>query len=386
MANKVVDGQQCFFSFPTFTWYPGDVTTFILPIVEIEQIVASLTVLRDQTVALSQFPTTAPNPQPNDYTKINATIATWNSILNTYRKQTGDLTTAFTNEMAIYNNVVNSFYKFASDQNIVRNIGLGLQTVVFALHEIARIYSLYTSLAAFPNIQGLAGMLNSKVVIAINFIAVQTTLHNYCNDLYIRNNYIFASYENNICIDFDNRKWKYFNNFLKNACDMKIGFDRSSNASTDIPIFYGQLCRTEDQVNPNQYPGGVQASGVSQSMFQFLQSNKAYLTFGAQTDTKLTWSSNVMSSLEHITKFTMIEEEATKALGEWELSVVADLKSKLGFEVKTAYAISIGQTSKTEVANKVTTLISLGDKNEGSFALIISILLLYHLSIFLFYY
>ena len=337
MAYKVVDGQQCFFSFPTFTWYPGDVSTFVLPVVEIEQIIASLTVLRDQTVALSQFPTTAPSPSSNDYTKINATIATWNSILNTYRKQTGDLTTAFTNEMAIYNNVVNSFYNYANDQNIVRNTGLSFQTIVFALHELARIYSLYTSIAAFPNVAGLAMTLIDKITIAIIFTSVQSTLLNYCNDLYIRNNYVFKSYETNICNDFDNRKWKYFNNFLKNACDMKIGFDTNSNSidsRTGISTFYGQLCLTGNQVNPNQYPGGVQASGVSQSMFQFLQSNKAYLTFGAQADTKLIWSSNVMSSLEHITKFTMAEEEATKALGDWALSVEADLSSKLGFEVK----------------------------------------------------
>ena len=82
--------QQCFFSFPTLTWYPGKVSTFIFPVIEIEQIIAELTSLRDNIVKLSQYPTSAPTTTKpvtkptkssvvsslllNDYEKVNATI------------------------------------------------------------------------------------------------------------------------------------------------------------------------------------------------------------------------------------------------------------------------------------------------------------------------
>ena len=141
VALKEVPGQLCFFSFPALTWYPAKISTFILPVIEIEQIIMKLTTLRDKTVALSKFPTTAPSSQPNDFTKIEKMIGNWNSILTTYRSQTdSSVNSAFSKEMSLFDKVATEFSKFQETQSDFRVSGqisnyffVGLKVLFMAL-------------------------------------------------------------------------------------------------------------------------------------------------------------------------------------------------------------------------------------------------------------
>ena len=77
--------------------YPGKVTTFVLPVVEIESIILQLTSLRDKT---QYAPTTSPTAlEQSEYVRINSSIGNWNKVLNTYRKQTTEAKTALYRDM-----------------------------------------------------------------------------------------------------------------------------------------------------------------------------------------------------------------------------------------------------------------------------------------------
>ena len=377
MANKIVSGQQCFFSFPTLTWYPGKVSTFIFPVIEIEQMIAQLTVLRDKTIALSQFPTSAPITAPpissknkpsitlstlelNDYQKINASIENWNTILRTYRQQTGDLTYGFTNEMQQYNSIVNSFYDFQSKQDKATNAARSVDKAIKTLTSIAQKVSLFTRLAG--NNPFLAVEIGVRIVQEIIFSKLQGTIRNLCNDMYVRNQKQFRSYGTHICQDFHDDRWTTFTNFFKDACSINTGFDSGS----DFKQFYGQVCMKGQAIDQNKYPGGVEKSDVDQTLFHFLQSNKAYLTFGSQAPVSLKWTTSVSNSLTHTTSFYDSYDYGITVGGKNELSAGIKLDSTAEFSLATSYNINVGQGSTSTESTQRTVVINLGDSDQGN--------------------
>ena len=336
-------------------------STFILPVIEIEQVIQKLIVLRDKTVATSQFPTTKPSAQPNEYTKIDAMISNWNTILTTYRSQTGDLTYAFTNELTQYNDMVNSFYNYQHTQNTVAVAGLSAQA---AMQGIVYIIGISLSGLGFTKYGNPAfyGEMTLKAIQAVIFTALQSTLHDYCSDMDIRNQYQFDSYNTHICQDFSNSKWQYFTNFFKDVCSMQTGFDSASDLST----FYGNLCLNGSPVDPSTIPGGVESSGIDQTLFQFLQSNKAYLTFGAQLSTSLMWTSSVTSSLTHTTTFTNNHDNEIDLTGVTVMQLGVEDESSYAVKIGSTYNIAVGQTSTRTESTQRTVVINFGDADQGT--------------------
>ena len=340
--------------------------TFILPAIEIEEIIDKLTLLRDETVALSKFPTSIPSVGPavtttNDYEKINNMITNWNTILDTYRSQNGDSTTAFNNEMKLYNDVVNSFSGFQNKQDSSADVAAGVQGTIKGLQFIYQVIS--KSLVFQKTLNPLAAVeIIAKIVQTIIFLNLRGSLSSHCNDKYVLNQKQFDSYATNMCQDFSAKRWTQFSSFMNDACSMSLGFDSSSN---DVAQFYGHLCMNGQSVDPNNYPGGVESSGTSQSLLQFLQSNKAYLTFGADTETTLSWTSTISNSLTHKTKFQFGLEDVNNPYGEMEMKSFIAAQSEIGFELGTNLDIEIGQDSERTEEAKRTVTVTLADDNDG---------------------
>ena len=373
VANKVVNSAQCFFSFATQVWYPGKMNTFILAVYEIEQIIEKLTVLRDKTVELSQFPTSAPvTPAPslnipgsndlNTYQEIDNMITNWKSILSTYRSQTGDLTTAFTTEMQQYNGIVNSFAQFQSAQNTAAQTAFDALATMKSLSYIYDAVSAAVLFSKFLNPLTILDVVARTIQIIV-YVGVRQSIKNYCSDDYVNNQQQFGSYTQSICLDFDFNRWTNFATFFSDACSMSIDFDGTNNEAAQV---YGQVCKTGGAVDPNNFPGGIENSGVSQSLFQFLQSNKSYVTFGAGADTTLSWTSTVSSSLTHQSSLTLSNENKNNPYGKEKISSFVSEESTIGYEIGTKYKIDVSQAStRTEDFHK-TVQIKLSDPNDGT--------------------
>ena len=354
-------------------------TTFILPVVEIEQIIKKLTALRDKTVALSQFPTPSPiqatvqQTQLNDYEKVDKMIDNWKTILTKYRSQTGDLTTAFEKEMKQYNEIVNSFHGFLSKQDGFAGAGVGLQSTIKGLTGLTQAVLFFKQIVLLrKSINTPAKFLNNMVLVEIGvrivqqilFLSVQSDIRIYC-DYYIKNWNSFKDYGNNVCNDFHNNKWNDFANFFTNACQIKISFDTQSSDNEDVKSFYGMLCTSSGKVDVNKYPKGVENSGIDQTLFQFLQSKKSFVTYGAQTSTSLTWTSTISSALTHTTKFSNNLDNEVVPEGELVLQLEGKLQSKIGFKISTSTLVTIGQASSQTETTVRTVVINLGDPDQG---------------------
>ena len=287
-------------------------------------------------------------------------INNWNSILSTYQSQTGDLTYAFTNEMKQYNDIVNAFYDYQLQQINSAAVYSSYLGLVKAVEVIAQVILLTTAPAAVFNAGG-AYVIAARAIQLIIFDGLASTYTEYCDDKSIQSMNQFGSYEQNICNDFHNGRWTSFANFFQDVCSTNLGFEENSQLST----FYGNLCKTDKAVNPSLYPDGVESSGIDQSMFQFLQSNKAYLTFGSQTTTSLTWTSTVTNSLTHTTTFSNNLDNELNPEGKTKLIAGIKLQATMGFKLGTSYKVDIGQTSTGTESSLRTTVINLGDADQG---------------------
>ena len=263
--------------------------------------------------------------------------------------------------MQQYNSIVNSFYDFQSKQDQATVAAVSVQSVIKTIQTIAQAVSLVTLAAKGAN-PYLGVEIGVRVVQVIIFSSLQGTIRNLCNDMYVRNQKQFRSYGTHICQDFHNDRWTKFSNFFKDACSINTGFDSGS----DFKQFYGQVCMKGETVDQTKYPGGVEKSDVDQTLFQFLQSNKAYLTFGSQAPVSLTWTTSVSNSLTHSTSFYNSLDNEINAEGKNELSAGIKLDSTAGFDLATSYNINVGQGSTSTESTQRTVVINLGDSDQGS--------------------
>ena len=369
VATKVANKQQCFFSFPTLTWYPGKVSTFILPVIEIERIVTKLVSLRDQTIALSSFPTsapatTSPTALPNDYQQINQTITNWNSILTTYRSQTNSLqsTTALTFEANLYNKIVNGFVNYQNTQIKVTGTATTVANIIDAIIVIISIVSdiADTGFDAFTVLE-IAAVAVEKII----FSGILSTFSNYCGDVFNTNQKLFGTYTNNICKDFNSNNWNSFTDFFQDACSMSIDFDGEAQASD----FYGQVCKQEGNPSGNTIPGGIEISNDGgQTLFQFLKSTKKYLTFGANAPTTLTWNTAIDNSLTHQTSFSPTKEDDIGGNGQFFTGAAfAEAGSMHDVTIGSVYSLNVDQySSKTEASQRQVSIF-LDDEDVGKY-------------------
>lgn len=101
---------DCYYGYDTYQWQPAQVTTFMLTVYEIEQIISQLNyVYKDMKNNI--------NPDSKKSNDINAPkllsqINNWNQVLSDYRKHNDDLTTIFTADILQFQNMVSAFKSF----------------------------------------------------------------------------------------------------------------------------------------------------------------------------------------------------------------------------------------------------------------------------------
>ena len=346
----------------------------MLPVYEIQQLVIKLQTLRDQTVALSQFPTSAPVQSStlapttlNDYQQINKMINNWQSILSTYQAQNSKLTDMFTNEMTQYNAIVNQWVAFQKIQDIGSITGTASQSIALGAEAIKSALKAL-KYKEFTEVTNPMFLLKGITLVAqvLIFSGIQGQLLNYCGNMNIRNQFQFKDYTNNICQDFSSDNWNQFSNFFSNACSMPTTLS-TSDSSADSVYFYNQVCKTQALPSSSDYPGGLEAGvGKDQSLFQFLQSQKKYLTYGAGAPISFAWTSKITDSQDHKTSFTNEFETSSANEGATKAALVPYAEtSKIKVELKENYKINVGQSASSEHENVRTVNVELGDEQMG---------------------
>ena len=92
-------------------WQPGRATTYVLPVIEIEDIVSRLTRTRDDLISNNKNPIIVKLSGDSSVTiqQLNKLLDNWNTVLSNYRAHNKDMNTAFDQEQKIVGALMNTY-------------------------------------------------------------------------------------------------------------------------------------------------------------------------------------------------------------------------------------------------------------------------------------
>ena len=323
------------------TWHPGAVTTYALPVIEIEMIV-------DRVSSLVPYATAA------DASKLNKLIGNWNSVLSDYRAHNTDLTSMFDAETMQFNQAVKQFKDYQNGQLDAQDFASAVANTLDSSTDFAVITSFAYGLNnAFYLISDTCDQ-----VLPYN---VGDTLPGAQEDAGGA-----GSYLKGVCSDFDPDAWRSFGTMVNGACAGVSADGEPNNPLSSTPLFK-QLCASEN-VNGDSVPGGLQSPSGPESLLGFLNDNKKLITFGANSPMELSWTSTVSES-----KAFNVEFESSRSL-------TADFLFHVGFEifgfgiesendlgVTNTFTLHLGKSSEEEHESERTVTVSLGDDDGGDY-------------------
>ena len=323
------------------TWQPGAITTYALPVIEIEMIIDKLSSL-------------AQHASPDDAVKLNDLSANWNTVLSNYRFHNTDLTAMFSAEALQFSQAVNMFKAFQTGQLDAQDFASAVANTLDGLVD-------------FPVITAIAYALNGAFtqfkqtcdqVLPYN---VGDTLAGASEDTGGA-----GSYLKGVCSDFDPDAWQSFATMITGACN-GMSADGSSNNPLSSTALFQEMCASET-LTGDGVPGGLQTSNGPESLLGFLSDNKKLITFGANSPVQLSWTSTVSDS-----KTFNVEFESSRTLS-------ADVLFKFGFDIfgvgigtendyglKNIFTLSLGKSSEEDHESERTVSVSLGDNEVGDF-------------------
>ena len=116
--------RACLFAFDTYLWQPGRATTYVLPVIEIEDIISRLTRVRDDLVSNNKNPIIVKLSGDSSVTiqQINKLFDNWNTVLSNYRAHNKDMNAAFDQEQKIVSALLNTYQTWQN--SIVSNSDL----------------------------------------------------------------------------------------------------------------------------------------------------------------------------------------------------------------------------------------------------------------------
>ena len=114
----------CLFAFDTYLWQPGRATTYVLPVIEIEDIILRLTRTRDDLVSNDKNPIIVKLSGDASVTiqQLNKLLGNWNTVLSNYRAHNKDMNTAFDQEQRIVSALLSTYQTWQT--SIVSNSDL----------------------------------------------------------------------------------------------------------------------------------------------------------------------------------------------------------------------------------------------------------------------
>lgn len=325
-----------------YEWHPGHVTTFVLPVFEIESVVSKLNKIRSneaQTKGHEQY-----------VRKLDKQISNWKTILQSYQSANEDVTPLFTAENRRLNDMVNHYHQYTS-------LMLAGVTIVGVLESIIAIITNVFEIASIGNANPatVIGVVATGVLrIAVQILmAVLEGLVTTCS-------YIIPSSSSPIlsdaCNDFDSGKWEDMIHILNGACTMP----------TLGAAFLNKYCSTGSVDAQDLENGLVGDKGLS--VYGFLNDPQKLLTFSAIAPMSLSWTSTVKSTRTFATDFTFTYQESFAGGFESDIFVVVvDSAGKIKGTIDTVKTITVGRTTDQIHESRRTVTITLGDGDPGDY-------------------
>ena len=339
--NHTTVALTCLDETTVLTWQPGAITTYALPVVEIEIIISKLT-------AVVQYAT------PSDANKVNRLINNWNTVLNNYRAQNDNLTSMFSAEVGQFVAAVSQFKAYQAGQTDAQDFASAVANTLDGLIDFPVINSIaYALNGAFFQIKETCDQVLPYSV-GITIVGASEDFGG------------AGSYLQGVCDDFDPDLWRSFAAMINGAC-AGISADGSPNNPLSSTPLFQRLCASET-LNDDSIPGGSQSSSGPESLLGFLSDSKKLVTFGANSPMDLSWTSRVTES-----KAFSVEFESSRTL-------TADLLFDLGFEVfgvgletkndiglTNVFTVHLGKSSEEDHDTERSVTVSLGDNDIGDF-------------------
>ena len=252
--------MNCVRAYNTYQWQPGKVTTFVLPVIDIELLIDKLSNIA-----------TATSLSDTERVQVTQQVKNWQKVLSTYRSHNTDLTRIFSADNSLFLTTLTSFKKFKAG---------GISESDF--------------LNAFDSFLGTSDLPGRKVA-RQRFHAAFDGLSSVCSVAVSSSN----SYVKSTCLDFSDTKadYKDLYGLLSSACDLPGSPDAGDSNPLKNSVLLQGLCRQGSVGISSTIPGGFADSDTSNELMGFLKSNTKYITYSSNAPTTLTWTSTVTDSL-----------------------------------------------------------------------------------------
>lgn len=325
--------MNCARSFKTFQWQPGKLTTFILPVVDIEALIKKLTAIGSAV-------------DPADQLKIEKQVENWKTVLKNYRAHNGGLTEMFTADGKLFSDMLKSFSAFKKNGGITE-------------FEFKESFDSF-----FRNKTEIRYIKSEKKYDAINdFNKAFSNLDNQCSAVVGTSN----TYLRTVCSDFSSSKSDYqsLKGFLSSACNMPGSPNALNKNPLKNSVLFQGLCKKGSFANSKDIPGGLEVQSTEDDdLMGFMKSKDKYLTFGSNAPVTLTWTSTVSDSIS--TTATM--DTSISASDDDDFHVGGSAFVATGMFAQTVgssdgFLLSLGSTSDSshEYSRTVTILLDDGD-------------------------
>ena len=339
-VNYTTATQTCIDNTMILTWHPGAITTFVLPVMEIEVIVDKLTTL-------------VPNANAKDATKLNKLISNWNTVLSNYRAHNANLTAMFSAESMQFAAAVKAFKAYQSGQLDAQDFASAIMNTLDGAMEFA---------VATPIAYALNGAFTQFKETCDEVLPYNV------HDTVVAATEDFGGagpYLKGICDDFDPDAWQSFASMINGAC-AGISTDGSSdNPLSSTPLFE-QLCASE-MLTGDSIPGGLQTAGA-ETLLGFLSDNKKLITFGANSPMDLSWTSTVSASKAFDVEFELSRKLSADLLVNAEFEIFGvGLLTKDDYGLTNTFTVHLGKSSEEEHESDRTVTVTLGDDDGGDF-------------------
>jgi hypothetical protein len=309
---KAYQQLACFSSNMTNTWLPAKVTTFIIPVMQIDLLINKLQAKIDSYAKNGQ----AGN---SDALKLDVHTESWRTILKNHRDRDNDLTKIFTSEDLQFRSMVAMYEKFNR---------YGITSKELTKHVEALDMS---SILSSP--VGKKDVTRSKVKSYYDMSF--NRLGDYCRSILPGQRNIYLE---SICSDFNPYNWRTVYDLLTQSCNMpdspisprkrpiyvsnrmlqanESQFYNPANESEHEArkldallamknsTLFKSMCKIGDVSKENDkeirktFPGGVSGSLANQRAFDFLKEPKTkILTFYAGAPMTFTWTGSVSDSV-----------------------------------------------------------------------------------------
>ena len=289
-----------------------------------------------------------PFATPRDSAKLSGLVKNWETVLSNYHSHNSDLTPMLNAEAQQFIQVVNHFKAYQSGQMNVQDFLSAVENTLDGVLD-------------FPVI--------SVITYALNGVFYQ--LSQSCDQVLpyggATEDYGGAdSYLQGICNDFDPNAWRSFYSMVNGACSGVSADGEPNNPLSSSPLFQ-KLCLSET-LEGDAIPGGVQSSNGPETLLGFLNDNKKYITYGADSPVELSWTSTVTESKAFVVEFDYSRTLSVDLIFDFNFEAFGiGLETKNDYGLTNVFNIQLGKSSEEEHEEERTVTVSFGDNDNGDF-------------------